>query len=281
MHSLKPYRHEQNFGSVRAVYGRQPSCHKGEQPCISEPHSIDIAFLENKETLVRRLNGPTYARHIRAGTGGLHGGEPLEFVSVRGSAEFLELVPSLEIRTTAADYFRAPSAVHFDAIEDIEDQVLWAVSSRFRAHVLQGWLLNETEAEELIRTLVGHLICSRLGGRLPRNNDSRLSARSLADIRDYVEASLQEKITVSKLAEVANRSTHHFMRTFSLTTGMKPHEFVRAIRMERAKEAIIAGRRVKDAAKTVGYVPGHSFREAFCRYFGVLPSNYSETVLCR
>lgn len=278
MQSFKPFRNEQNFDSVRAVYGRQPSSQLRSEPSVSSPYSIDIAFIGHEETLVRVPGGPTYARSIPAGTGGLHGAETLEFVSVDGSSEFLELVPSLEIRKTAANYFKSPDAAHFDEIQDVEDQVLWAVTSRFRANAIGHWHLDSLEAEELIRTLVGHLICARLGGRLPRTNDSRLSTYVLTELRDYIEAYIKEKITVNKLAKVAKRSPYHFMRTFTLTTGMKPHDFVRAVRMERAKEALLAGRRIRDVSAAVGYVPGHSFRKAFRQHFCIDPSTFVNTI---
>ncbi|MEM9948379.1 MAG: AraC family transcriptional regulator [Cyanobacteria bacterium P01_D01_bin.36] len=278
MHSFKQYRHEQNFGAVSAVYGRQPSSTDRIGPSVSAPYSIDLAFIGHQDTWVRVPGGPTYARTIAAGTGGLHGHEPLEFVSVDGSSEYVELLPSAEVRMTAANFFKAPEAAQFDEIQGVDSQVLWAVASRFRAHAMEGWYLDDLEAEELIRTLVGHLICTKLGGRRARMNDSRLSARVLSDLRDYIEAHMQDPIAVKMLAEISNRSPYHFMRTFTLTTGMKPHEFVRAVRMERAKEALLLGHRVKCVATAVGYVPGHSFRRAFKQYFGVSPSIFVKEV---
>ena len=275
---MKPFRHERRFASVRAVYGRQPSYEERLEPLVSAAHSIDFAFIGNKETLVRMPGKSTYVRDIPAGTGGMHGCEPLEFVRVEEASEFVELSPSLKIRATAADYFKAPDAVYFDEIQNVNDQVLWSVASRFRAHAMGGWLLNSLEAEVLIYSLVGHLICTRLGGRRRRINDSRFSPGTLSELRDYVESSIQDPISVKSLAEVAHRSPYHFMRTFRLTTGLKPHEFVRAVRMERAKEALLSGAKVQATATAVGYAPGHSFRKAFRRYFGMNPSVFTDAI---
>ncbi|MGF1513435.1 MAG: helix-turn-helix domain-containing protein [Elainellaceae cyanobacterium] len=100
----------------------------------------------------------------------------------------------------------------------------------------------------------------------------------MAELRDYVETSIKAPISVKNLAGVAHRSQYHFMRTFTLTTGMKPHEFVRAVRMGRAKAALLSGARVKAAAIAVGYRPGRSFRSAFHRYFGMHPSTFTTAV---
>ena len=279
MQSFRPYRRDHDFGFARAVYGRQPSSKERLEPSIASPYSIDIAFIGHEETWVRGPSGPTYARRIPAGTGGIHGAEHLEFVSVDGSSEFLELQLSLDVREAAAKEFRAPDAAYFDEIQGIDDPVLWAVACRFRAHAIGGWLLDGLEAEELIRTLVGHMVCAHLGGQRSRINDRRLSPVELVKLRDFVEANIKEPIPVKQLADIVDRSLYHFMRTFALTTGMKAHEFVRAIRMERAKEALLLGSQVKDTAMAVGYVPGHSFRKAFYRYFGVRPSAFVKSVL--
>lgn len=279
MQPFRPYRNEQTFDFVKAVYGRQPKSQLRLEPSVSSPYSIDIAFIGHEETLVRVPGGSTYAKAIPAGTGAIHGAQQLEFVKVDSSSEFLELQPSLEVRETAANYFRAPSAACFDNIQHVDDQVLWAVACRFRAHAAGGWLLDELEAEELTRTLVGHMICTQLGGRRPRVNDAHLSDSRLAKLRDFVEASIKQPILVKALADVTDRSLYHFIRTFTLTTGMRPHEFVRAIRMERAKEALLLGNRVKDVATAVGYVPGHSFYKAFYRHFGVYPSAFVNSLL--
>ncbi|MEL6223056.1 MAG: AraC family transcriptional regulator [Cyanobacteria bacterium J06627_8] len=276
---MKPYRYEQNFGSVVAVYGRQPSSKARLEPTISALNCIDFAFIGHTGTLVRLEDGPTFARHIPAGTGGIHGDARMEFVQVDGPSEFIELVPSPDIRLLAANNFKAPDAVNFDEIQQVDDQVLWAVASRFRAHAMGGWTIDTLEAEVLILGLVGHLMCRYLGGKRPRVNERRLPAKTLTQLRDYIEASLDQSISVTDLAQVAHRSPYHFMRTFTSTTGIKPHQFVQAIRMERAKKVLLNGASVKMAARTVGYVPGHSFRKTFYQYFGMQPSVFAKAIL--
>lgn len=269
---MKPYRYEQDFGNVTVVYGRQPSTRERSEPSIAKPHSIDIGFIGHERTLVRQPGGPVYARKIPAGTGGMHGFEPLEFVYVEGPSEYLELLPSLSVRTDAAAEFNSSAAISFDEIQDVDNLVLWTVATRFRAHAMGGWPLEPLAADVLIRCVVSHLVCTRLGGQPPRINDARLSSSVLNQLRDYIEANIQTNITLQNLATLAHCSPYHFIRMFTRTTGINPHEFVQSIRMERAKEALLSGAKVKSAALAVGYVHGHSFRKAFHRYFGTLPS---------
>lgn len=256
------------------VYGRQPSTSLRDAPSISEPHSIDLAFLGHERTWIRRAGGPVEPRRIAPGTGGLHGGDAVEFVAVCGPSEYVELTPSEAVRADAAEHFRAPAVRAFDEIPGVEDAVLWAVAARFRGHATGGAPIDALGAEALIRTLVARLAVSRLGGRPPRVNDHRLSTATLARVRARVEARIAEPVTIADLAAVAHQSPYHFMRMFARTTGVRPHAFVRAVRMERARGALLAGASVAEAARGVGYAGGHSFRMAFRQCFGVLPSAY-------
>lgn len=275
---MKPFRYQMDFDCARIVYGRQPASPEWTEPSISAPYSIDIAFTANEHTLVRRASGPAFVRAIPAGTGGLHGEEPVEFLHVPGPSEYLEIQPSLSVRTSVSNEFKSAAALHFDEVQGVKDQVLWAVAARFRAHATGGHPLDPLEADVLVRTLVGHLVCERLDGRRSRVNDRRLTSKTLTRLRDYVDAHLTDEIGVADLARVSHRSTYHFIRSFSLTTGMTPYDYVRAIRMETAKNNLVAGDRVKEAAQKSSYAAGANFRKTFHRHFGVNPSRFIKMV---
>ncbi|MEM8551207.1 MAG: helix-turn-helix domain-containing protein, partial [Pseudomonadota bacterium] len=85
-------------------------------------------------------------------------------------------------------------------------------------------------------------------------------------------------LRLAALADVAAVSRHHFARMFALATGMTPHAFVAARRIERAAESIRAGASVAQAAAGVGYAFGHRFRAAFSAQFACPPSRYARMV---
>lgn len=102
-----------------------------------------------------------------------------------------------------------------------------------------------------------------------------LDDRRVDRVTQYVDAHLDGDLRVGKLADVAASSSHHFARMFFLATGLSPHAFVAARRMERAAEALRAGRCAAQAAASVGYASGHRFRAAFAAQFALAPSRYA------
>jgi AraC family transcriptional regulator len=61
-----------------------------------------------------------------------------------------------------------------------------------------------------------------------------LGQRALQRIKEYILAHLGEPIEVSRLAELANRSSFHFSRVFTRSVGMTPHRYVVHLRLQAA-----------------------------------------------
>jgi AraC family transcriptional regulator len=81
---------------------------------------------------------------------------------------------------------------------------------------------------------------TRHGADLPAK---RLRARplpltSFRRVADYVDANLGSSFELGDMAVLARLSEHHFLRSFSLATGMTPHQFVLGKRIERAEELL-------------------------------------------
>lgn len=93
-------------------------------------------------------------------------------------------------------------------------------------------------------------------------------APALAYIRDH----LAEPLTVDLLAGQVNLSSSAFTRTFRESTGRSPYQFVKEMRMNRARELLIEGRLgVGEVSVAIGYAsPSHFIRE-FRGRFGTTP----------
>jgi AraC family transcriptional regulator len=62
-----------------------------------------------------------------------------------------------------------------------------------------------------------------------------LSRERLMRVRDYIETHLDDRLTLTDLAEVACLSPYHFSRSFKLALGVGPHRYVMQRRLARAK----------------------------------------------
>ena len=57
-------------------------------------------------------------------------------------------------------------------------------------------------------------------------------------MRDYVEAHLDDDLSLTVLADVACLSPYHFSRSFKEATGVGPQRYVMQRRLERAKRLL-------------------------------------------
>jgi len=107
---------------------------------------------------------------------------------------------------------------------------------------------------------------------------SRLSVAVLARIDSYLEASAEQPITLSALADLASLSVFHFARRFKLTTGRSPYQYVLDWKIKRARQLLRTGELpVAAISDALGFAsPGH-FSAAFKRAVGQSPREFQRS----
>lgn len=110
------------------------------------------------------------------------------------------------------------------------------------------------------------------------------SSENMEKILEYIDAHLEEDLTIGQLADEAGYSQYHFMRRFKAHTGMSAGKYLCRRRLIKASEEIRSGGRIIDAAIKYGWQSHSGFTKAFEREFGFCPSllsalNLSETYL--
>jgi AraC family transcriptional regulator len=106
------------------------------------------------------------------------------------------------------------------------------------------------------------------GGGLPRHK--------LRAVVDYIHEHLDAELSLDHLAAVAHLSPYHFARLFKNSTGLPPHQYVIARRVERAKELLRAKDRpsLAEVAAEVGFSDQSHFTRHFRRLVGVTPRRF-------
>ena len=100
------------------------------------------------------------------------------------------------------------------------------------------------------------------------------SAR-LKRVSEYIEAHLEEDITLSTLADIAGMGPHYFCELFKQSMHLSPHQYVVRRRIERAKEYLQNSHlRVIDAGMAVGFKNQSHFAKVFRRIVGATPSQF-------
>ena len=89
---------------------------------------------------------------------------------------------------------------------------------------------------------------------------------------DYVEARLDEPVSLADIAASAGLTRMHFAAQFRAATGLRPHEYLLRRRIERAQEMLVAtGMSLVDVALSVGFQTQSHFTSVFKRYTGQPP----------
>ena len=104
-------------------------------------------------------------------------------------------------------------------------------------------------------------------------------ARAVADTRRYMEAHLDEPLTIPALSRRACLSATTFKAGFRRLYGLPVHAWLRQRRMERAAELLRGSAlSVLGVAQSVGYGSASQFTAAFRRQYGVTPARYRKNV---
>ncbi|WP_127579731.1 AraC family transcriptional regulator [Paenibacillus koleovorans] len=92
---------------------------------------------------------------------------------------------------------------------------------------------------------------------------------------DYMELHALEGITVQQVAHYAGLHRSYFSDTFARQVGVPPADYLRQIRMNKAKQLLLdTDASVSEIALTIGYPNLYSFTRAFKQYFQISPSAY-------
>lgn len=86
----------------------------------------------------------------------------------------------------------------------------------------------------------------------------------------------EEPVPLERLAAATRYSAAHFQRLFKRAVGLSPAAFSRALRIERAADALSAGERVTDAVYEAGYGAPSRFYEASEGRLGMTPSAWRD-----
>jgi AraC family transcriptional regulator len=95
---------------------------------------------------------------------------------------------------------------------------------------------------------------------------------------DYVDAHLDETVTLPDLAKAAGLTRMHFAAQFRAATGLRPHEYLLRRRIERAQQ-MLAGTDlpIVEVAMGVGFQTQAHFTTVFKRFAGQPPRAWRQS----
>jgi AraC-like DNA-binding protein len=92
----------------------------------------------------------------------------------------------------------------------------------------------------------------------------------------FMEKYYREKIELDEIAAAAFMSRFHYIRIFQKVYGMTPRQYLRDLRIEKAKELLKKGRSVTQVCIDIGYASLPTFSKIFKRGTGVSLRTYQK-----
>jgi YesN/AraC family two-component response regulator len=110
------------------------------------------------------------------------------------------------------------------------------------------------------------------------DNTSPLDRKFITKVLEYINNNLSdENLNVEQLAEELSLSRSQLYRKIKALTGFTANEFLRKIRLEKAKEMIEHGHEsISEVSFKVGFSSPSYFTKCFKLYFGILPTEIKQ-----
>ncbi len=99
--------------------------------------------------------------------------------------------------------------------------------------------------------------------------------RRIVQAKCFIDNNYASPIDVGNIADEAYFSKFHFIRLFKKIYGKTPHQYLVAVRMDKAMQLLQAGKPVWEVCLAVGFESLGSFSVLFKRCQGMSPSVYA------
>ena len=161
------------------------------------------------------------------------------------------------------------------------DARLSAMVAAVQAEMVAGFpsgrlFLDSVEQAMAVALVNGHAVRHR-PVQISRGG---LGPARLRRITEFVDAKMENELSLDEMAESVGLSTAHFARMFRKSTGETPHQFVLRQRLDRAKAMLRApDARVLDVAVACGFKTQQHFAQVFRDVFRVSPTEYRQDLV--
>lgn len=159
------------------------------------------------------------------------------------------------------------------------DPLLHHIALVLKAALASEGVAGRLYAQSLADALVVHFL-RRYGATRPSLSEGSggLSPYKLQRTTAYIKAHLAQELSLAQLAAVGQMSSAHFARLFKHATGLAPHQYVIACRMEHAKRLLAeTDVSLSEVALQVGCTDQSHFSALFRAHVALTPKAYRDT----
>jgi AraC family transcriptional regulator len=263
--------------------GLEAARYRAAPPSELNPPALNhhwlVLFTRPSEELDLRYEG--VKRHVPPPAGSISlvpAGSPAQWRwSGQKDSLHVHLEPGLVERVAAEAFDLDPTRLTVPPLDAVDLPHLRAAMAAVDAELTAGGAGGPLAAESLANVLAVQLIRHVLAHRQPeRRRDGVLPRGRLRTVVAYIEEHLDAGPSLEQMAAVARLSPYHFARQFKAATGLPPHQYVIARRVERARQLLQGGGDISlaEIAAHSGFSDQSQFTHHFKRIVGVTPGQF-------
>ena len=150
-------------------------------------------------------------------------------------------------------------------------------AQRFRQLIGMAWDEpgERLLASSLAHAIVDHAVLSQAGLRQGLRLKGGLAPSVRRQLAEYIEAHLDQPLSLGELALRCNLSEYHFARMFRASFGLPPHQYLLARRLQRACQMLRYGQQpLLQIALHCGFASASHFSNRFRQAFAATPGEY-------
>ncbi|MEO8574727.1 MAG: AraC family transcriptional regulator [Pyrinomonadaceae bacterium] len=134
-------------------------------------------------------------------------------------------------------------------------------------------------ADSVIQTLTLHLLTHYgTSQQVTRSITGGLSGFKLRRVKEFINANLEEDLSLAEISAVADLSQFHFARAFRKSTGLTPQQFLMEQRIERAKELLSKNDLpIVEVSLRTGFKNQSHFTSLFRKFTSLTPKVWRES----
>jgi AraC family transcriptional regulator len=96
----------------------------------------------------------------------------------------------------------------------------------------------------------------------------------LAKILDYINAHINQQISIESMAYLANLSPFHFVRMYKISTGVTPHQHIMMLRINKARQLLLNNQSQTIIVAACGFANQSHFSREFRKHYGITPRQF-------
>jgi AraC family transcriptional regulator len=186
----------------------------------------------------------------------------------------LALAPSF-VQHAAHEFTRA-DRIELTSQRAIRDAPILHLGLALQAELTAGCPGGRLYGEALTTALAVHLL-QHYAVCPPQLRSYRggLPLARLRRVLEYMQAHLDQELSLAALAAVAQMSPYYFSRLFKQSTGLSPHQYLLHQRVERAKHLLSDPRhKIAEVSDALGFPHQSHFTATFRALVGMTPRAY-------